>query len=286
MDNFKELKRCNRYKSRDGEIIFDNCPSFYNEDSPSPLRTNKFKLISSIKIIELLKEQGLFVYEYGQRGFNARGGGIKRYTKHYAWLGTKESDEKLINNEVSPQYLFLNAHDGTTTIKFYRCLRRKVCDNGLIISNMNNSISFKHFENPTKDIFEKLKDYSHNFEEVISNVESMKLIELTQKEIEQFTNYAKKIRFGGTIVCKIENYEILKSRRKEDEGNSLWKIYNRVQENLIKGGLIMKSSPKMNGEERIIKTHPIYDVNAEIRINLLLWENAKSRINSGKFITI
>jgi len=34
----------------------------------------------------------------------------------------------------------------------------------------------------------------------------------------------------------VDPSQLLKQRRSADEGNSLWKIFNKVQENLVKGG--------------------------------------------------
>jgi len=34
----------------------------------------------------------------------------------------------------------------------------------------------------------------------------------------------------------VDPCQLLKQRRSADEGNSLWKTYNKIQENLVKGG--------------------------------------------------
>jgi hypothetical protein len=64
-----------------------------------------------------------------------------------------------------------------------------------------------------------------------------------------------------------EQYEImdiLNPKRKADEGNSLWKTYNILQENLIKGGFQLN-----NRQARSIK-NPIEDFN----LNQELWSLA------------
>jgi len=47
----------------------------------------------------------------------------------------------------------------------------------------------------------------------------------------------------------IDINQMLQIRRAEDAGNDLWSVFNRVQENLLQGG-ILTVTPKDNGKVR------------------------------------
>jgi len=55
-------------------------------------------------------------------------------------------------------------------------------------------------------------------------------------------------------------------RRFEDRGNDLWTTFNRIQENLMRGGL---SGHNRNG--RRLTTRPIAGVSENVRLNRALW---------------
>ena len=54
--------------------------------------------------------------------------------------------------------------------------------------------------------------------------------------------------------------------RVADSGNSLWKVFNTVQEKLIKGGLVYN-----NQKEKYQKLRPIVNIDQQININKNLW---------------
>ena len=93
------------------------------------------------------------------------------------------------------------------------------------------------------------------------------MIEMTDKERYNFAVEALALRLSNDR--KPEQYEImdmLSPKRKADEGKTLWKTYNIVQENLIKGGFQLN-----NRQARAIK-NPIED----FTLNQDLWTLAGS----------
>ena len=58
-----------------------------------------------------------------------------------------------------------------------------------------------------------------------------------------------------------------------DKGNSVWKVYNVIQEKLIKGGLVFN-----NKREKIQKLRPIINIDRKVDVNKNLWELAGSYI--------
>ena len=62
---------------------------------------------------------------------------------------------------------------------------------------------------------------------------------------------------------------LLGCRRGEDAGEDLWSTLNRVQENLLRGGL-----PRRTPRGRLLRTRRITSIREDVRINSALWEMA------------
>jgi hypothetical protein len=68
----------------------------------------------------------------------------------------------------------------------------------------------------------------------------------------------------------ISHEEILQPRRIEDQGDDLWKVFNVVQEKMIRGG-VSYSSPK----GKVRSAREINNIVASNSINTKLWEAAE-----------
>ena len=61
--------------------------------------------------------------------------------------------------------------------------------------------------------------------------------------------------------------DLLSPVRQGDRGDQLWKIFNVVQEKLIKGGLVFNDK-----KEKMQKLRPIINIDRRIEVNKKLWE--------------
>ena len=90
------------------------------------------------------------------------------------------------------------------------------------------------------------------------------------KEMNEFAKQAIDARFGGAQVTGIELSELLKAERDEDDGNTLWKVFNRVQEKIVGG-----SFTYVNEEGKLRKARPIKNFQQDMALNGQLWEIAE-----------
>jgi len=89
-------------------------------------------------------------------------------------------------------------------------------------------------------------------------VECMNKMKEVELEEEQMFDLAKSfldIRVEGTEntfdIQAIE--DVLSSQRKADEGNCLWEVFNRVQENVMEGNFQYKTTKGSIRQARVIK---------------------------------
>lgn len=64
--------------------------------------------------------------------------------------------------------------------------------------------------------------------------------------------------------------DILQVRRNEDKSDDLWTTYQRVQENMTKGGVWGKTA-----KGKFQRTRPVNGIDGDVKLNRALWEMAE-----------
>ena len=101
---------------------------------------------------------------------------------------------------------------------------------------------------------------------VITQVNKLNSISLNEEQQIDFASKALLTRYPqGNEVLNIE--DLLSPVRQSDRGDDLWKIFNVVQEKLIKGGLVFNDK-----KEKMQKLRPIINIDRRIDVNKKLWE--------------
>ena len=108
----------------------------------------------------------------------------------------------------------------------------------------------------------------------LESVKAMQSVELTRDEQLAFADAAKGLRWEQGKNAP-DTSRLLTVRRYDDQKNDLWTTFNRVQENIIKGGLRTISRDE-RGLVRRNSTREVASVTENKRLNQALWELAES----------
>lgn len=185
----------------------------------------------------------------------------------------RATSQTLQVNDVIPEIVILNSHDGSTPFKMYGGLYRLVCSNGLIVTqNEYMNISARHMGMEQDTLHTMLLEMLSKFLVLNSRIEEMKNRILSPIETKTFAEQAIQIRWKGKML--VSPNEVLVPRRQQDYKDDLWTVFNTIQENCIKGGLYIKTNEK---GERIV-TRKISNVSEDIRINTELYKLAEEKI--------
>jgi hypothetical protein len=151
---------------------------------------------------------------------------------------------------------------------------RVVCTNGLIVS-MGSFPSFRaaHRGDIVEEVVARALDISERFGVLASQVERMEERILPKYEQIAFAERALAVRFPEPVESGIQPTQLLTCRRVDDLGNDLWSVLNKVQENLLRGGLI-----RMAASGRRARTRRITSIREDLRINSRLWELAEDML--------
>lgn len=174
-----------------------------------------------------------------------------------------------------PELLLTNSHDGTTAFKLDVGIFRLVCSNGMVIKSQDfGSMKVRHYgydfdtiKGAVNTLVEKIPDY-------LKQVEDMKQQKLEREQQLEFARQAAMLRFTNTTEEAIEKIvdmeDILASTRKEDDGDGLWEVFNRIQEKVVNG----KFNYALGKKER--KARPVKGFKSQVKLNQGLWELASS----------
>ncbi len=234
--------------------------------SKSDVRSNNYDFVSTEQIINVLKDHNWNIHSASQTRVQKKNIKNINFTKH---LITFQNPDLKVINGVSPQINIINSHDGSTPFKMMAGLYRFVCENGLIISDAEfNTLSVRHrFLNPEvisngiKEIVDIVPLITAKSEEMNSKILSL------VDQLQLSDNVIKRVWTDNDKPSPFEAIQLLESRRNNDNKPTLWNSYNKIQENIFKGGIIGKTTTnkkrKMKGITNIDKT---------VKINKILWE--------------
>ena len=144
-----------------------------------------------------------------------------------------------------PEVVLVNSHDGTSAYKLIAGIFRLVCSNGLIIADSTiASLSVHHKGNVLDNVIEGSYKIIADSEVAMDRVAQWSNLQLTTGEQSAFAEAAHTMRFAdsdGKITTPITPAQLLAPRRNWDSGSDLWRTFNRVQENVIQGGLTART---------------------------------------------
>ena len=273
MLSFKDNNLC-PFMSK--EEIRAKAPYVFATAPTNPNVSKRYTFANTETVIDDLAKENWFVVDCKQQRANKRSN-IRSFhmiafqNPNIYITKTDESGKEVI--DCFPRIILTNSHDGFNSFKFMVGLFRLVCSNGLVLATETfASVSIRHsnytFEELRGVIAKAITSVSDN----ISVMNSMQSIELSEEQKADFATQALRIRNGVKDDEKFSVEpeaiaEILTPERQEDEGNSLWNVFNVLQEKVIKGNFMMTS--KTNGRQR--KARAIKGVAKDIEINQRLF---------------
>lgn len=147
---------------------------------------------------------------------------------------------------------------------------RFVCHNGLICGETLEDFRVRHSGDVLSNVIEGAYRIVSEFEQVDAVKQLMQSVQLTPKQQNAFVNSSLTLRYDPEDNIPIVAQQLNQPRRFDDRGNDLWRTFNRVQENLLQGGLQGVNS---NGGK--MTTRKITGVSENIRLNRALWTLAE-----------
>jgi Domain of unknown function (DUF932) len=178
-----------------------------------------------------------------------------------------------------PEICLVNSHDRSSAYQLHAGVFRLVCSNGLIVADATfEHISIRHVGFHPDQVIEASFRVLESIPQLTANVQSFRAHQLTPTEQQAFAESAILLKYDDLQNAPISANKVLEARRYDDNGNDLWRTFNRVQENLVRGGLKEWSRRKENGK-RHPRTRPVTGIDENVKLNKALWHLAEALKN-------
>jgi hypothetical protein len=178
--------------------------------------------------------------------------------------------ETIALRDSAPEILFLNSHDGSSAYQLRMALYRAVCSNGLIVSRgAFPTICVSHRGNVVDEVVAGALQISERFDRLAVQVERMEARQMDNGEQLRFAERALALKYEDAWHAGMSSAQLLTIRRPQDLAEDLYTILNRVQENLLRGGLLRRAP-----SGRLTRTRGITSIRKDVSLNSRLWDLA------------
>jgi len=179
-------------------------------------------------------------------------------------------------DDVFPQILLTNSHDGKNAFTFTAGIFRMVCENGLVVSTKEfENVKLRHMGYTFEELQVKIKEMVERLPLTVETMNKMKQVELDEATAIEFATRALATRFKEDELTRItiDAKALLEPTRPEDKGSDLWSIFNVIQEKIIDGEF------NYNAGNKSRKARRIKNFNQDLKVNQDLFELALEFVN-------
>ncbi|HBD7023421.1 TPA: DUF945 domain-containing protein [Citrobacter koseri] len=242
--------------------LMQHTPSVFGEEKHSS-RSERYAYIPTITLLESLQREGFQPFFACQT--RVRDQSRREHTKHM--LRLRRAGQ--ITGQQVPEIILLNSHDGSSSYQMLPGLFRAVCCNGLVCGTSFGEVRVPHKGDVVEKVIEGAYEVLGVFDRVEEKRDAMQSLILPPPAQQALAKAALMYRFGEEHQPITES-QVLSARRWQDEKNDLWSVFNRLQENLSKGGLSGRSA-----QGKRSRTRAVNGIDSDIKLNRALWVMAE-----------
>lgn len=234
-------------------------PSIFAAE-PHGSRSERYTYIPTIDVLRGLRKEGFEPFMVVQT--RVRNADKRDHTKHMIRL--RHADQ--INGREANEIILLNSHDGSSAYQMLAGMFRFVCQNGMVCGDTFGDIRVPHKGNVIDQVIEGAFTVLDTFDAAATQREGMEALRLTDGEQGAFARAALALKYNDEAPAPIAADQLLQPRRYEDRGADLWSTFNRVQENMTRGGIVGRTQ-----RGRTTRTRPVNGIDQNVKINRALW---------------
>ena len=255
--------------------IRNSSPLVFADAPTNPDVSEKYLFVNTETIIDDLEKLGWLPVQAAQRKSRKVEGTI--FSKHMvAFQNPNIKITSKDGDDAYPRILLTNSHDGMQSFKFSVGIFRLVCSNGLVVADEQ----FSDFRIKHKGYtFEELRNVVRQAVEDLPNrvqvMNDMKNRILTEDEKRKMALDAMLIRAGVKELQYDEETidDILDPKREADKGDSLWSVFNVIQEKITQGDF----HAALTGA-KVRKVRAIRSFEKDIKVNKELFKLATALV--------
>ena len=262
--------------------IKQRCPLAYATAPTNPKVSDKYVQANTSTVIDDMAKLGWYPVEAKQKKARKNSSGIQSFHM----IAFQNPDVKIMQGddvEAYPRIILTNSHDGMASFRFRVGLYRCICSNGLVICDENFAdLTIRHINYTFDDLRHLVVKTMSELPAYIEIMNKMKQTTLDKSQKYDFALKVLKLRKNVSEdeqlnVSERTLVDILTPVRKEDEGDSLWNVFNVLQEKMIKGGVMVESGK----EDKLRKMRPVKSFARDLSVNYKMFDTAMDYLDAA-----
>lgn len=234
-----------------------------------PRMSQRYVHVNSHDVVQLMEREGFTVASVNTPRSRKNTNRDPLYQRHQIDFRRADWDKRDDNRGgYVPRMLYTNSHDGTTQASFMLGVYAFVCSNGMVVGSTYASEKVRHAGEVAKELIGRMQSLAANTAPLFDQIDQWQEKILTVPQMREFARLSSVLRWGD--ANRFDAEEVLRVRRTEDDAASLWAVFNRVQENTVRGGL---SGLSRSG--RAATSRPLSEIHHSTEYNRNLWKLAE-----------
>lgn len=239
--------------------------------------------VDTKKAIEIMADYGYHVTQAAQK--KPRKYADMPYAEHLLAFAKPNTMLDGFADGLRPEIVMYNSRNGLSSLKLFTGAYRFICSNGIIAGD-GEVQKIRHTYQRVSEVEDAIRHAAESLPGMVETIHRYRSIKLADRDVLEFAKNAVTSRwewleqmtgeergsFSTNVTAQQVGFGI---NRREDASDDLWTVYNRVQENIIRGGanILSVTDKKPGGSLR--NTSPVRSVKANVQINQALWHTAQ-----------
>jgi hypothetical protein len=209
-------------------------PSIFS-DTPIEGVSDKYAFVPTYSVLDTFRDAGYYpilASESKVRDTHNQG-----YQKHMIQFRSLDNLLRPNTNEEYADIVLTNSHNRTSSFSVDLAIFRLICENMMVVpSHTFSHHSIIHSGFNFGKVQRAIEEVTSYMPKIAKEIDTFKTIQLSVTEQYALAKAATDIRFDKETHT-IDPNSFLHINREADRDNSLWSIFNRVQEAMIRGGI-------------------------------------------------
>lgn len=237
--------------------------------APHESRSQRYTQIPTSRVLDGLRTAGFQPFAVAQSG--SRDESKRSYTRHMIRL---RREGLSIVGDSHPEIILVNSHDGTSAYHMLFGWFRLVCSNGMVVADGPSSeVKVRHsgdYARLVDEVVTGAHQLVASVDQQAEQLDTFRTTRLAPAEAAILADAAIDVRFDER-PAGLTTDQVLTARRAADQGDDLWSTVNRIQENLVRGGLRFRDP---NNARKRRSTRAVTSITADTKLNQAIWSLA------------
>jgi hypothetical protein len=239
--------------------------------------TDRYMPLHTSSLLPVLADYGYSPVQAAQKRSR------KASAEHSAhMLAFAKTDLASLNaDDIRPEIILYNSHDGSGSVKLFAGAFRFICSNGIVAGDGFQSRLY-HNKSAMLGFEDMLRNTVANLPAMMERINALRSVQLSSATAYEMAKRSVATRWDmfdaqtkGVYAIEKTITDVLAVNRNEDNYTDAFTVFNRIQESVIRGKTFIKSVTEATPYGSIRKARPVNSVKENIRINGALWNIAE-----------